>query len=545
MHIEAGELKYVEAEEKVFLIPWARLSRERMTLNGAGTVVHLQKGVIRRVETVDASGADEYPNRRLEYAAKQLAMDLTEKGDIQRITGHENAQLTSVTPDARTTMNSARIYLDFVSQSGETVLDQALAMENVRINSAPIAKPGRPAAATRILKSEVVEMKMRPGGQEIAELKTNAPGTLEFIPNSPGERPRRMDGDPIRLVYGAKNQLQTLLAEKVTTRTENPPRKGKPSPPSTTSSAHLSAEFAPDSGEMTKLEQWDQFRYEEGERQARSVRAVLDNARRRITLIDAARVWDPTGSTSADRIVLEQDSGDFQALGNVASTRLPDKKGSGSAMLSREEPLQAKAARMDAADGNKRIHYEGGVTLWQGANRLDANAVDIDREARRLEARGQVVSQMLDRPKKAGPKQEGAPLFTNIRAPEMIYSDEDRVAHYKGGVQLTRAGLRVDSRELRAFLSDKQEGASVDRAIADGSVEILMTAPARTRRGHSEHAEYFVGEEKVILEGNQPRLDDSLRGTTTGRQLTYFAGDDRLLVNGVEQRPAVSRIKRK
>ena len=29
------------------------------------------------------------------------------------------------------------------------------------------------------------------------------------------------------------------------------------------------------------------------------------------------------------------------------------------------------------------IHYEGGVTMWQGANRIQADTVDIDREKKR------------------------------------------------------------------------------------------------------------------------------------------------------------------
>jgi hypothetical protein len=40
-------------------------------------------------------------------------------------------------------------------------------------------------------------------------------------------------------------------------------------------------------------------------------------------------------------------------------------------------------------------------------------------------------------------------------------------------------------------------------------------------------------------------LQDSLRGVTRGKQLIYFADDDRLLVNGVPAQPAVSKIRRK
>ncbi len=51
--------------------------------------------------------------------------------------------------------------------------------------------------------------------------------------------------------------------------------------------------------------------------------------------------------------------------------------------------------------------------------------------------------------------------------------------------------------------------------------------------------------DKVILEGGQPQFVDSLRGATQGDKLTWFSKDDRLLVNGVEAKPAKSVIHHK
>ena len=41
------------------------------------------------------------------------------------------------------------------------------------------------------------------------------------------------------------------------------------------------------------------------------------------------------------------------------------------------------------------------------------------------------------------------------------------------------------------------------------------------------------------------QLNDTLRGNTRGAQLTYFADDDRLLVDGEPQKPAASRVRGK
>ena len=88
----------------------------------------------------------------------------------------------------------------------------------------------------------------------------------------------------------------------------------------------------------------------------------MDSDQNLIVLDTAARIWDTTGSTTADRIRLDQRTGDFVAEGNVNSSRLPDKdQKKNSEMLSGDAPLQATARKMDSRNRNRTIHYEGGV----------------------------------------------------------------------------------------------------------------------------------------------------------------------------------------
>jgi len=110
---------------------------------------------------------------------------------------------------------------------------------------------------------------------------------------------------------------------------------------------------------------------------------------------------------------------------------------------------------------------------------------------------------------------------------------------------LDRGTTKVRSKELKAFLRDQSDDSSLDHAFADGAVQILQTATDRTRTGTSEHAEYYVDDDKVILEGGQPKFVDSLRGTTQGKQLIWYSNDDRLLVNGAVGQPAQSHLRRK
>ena len=218
-------------------------------------------------------------------------------------------------------------------------------------------------------------------------------------------------------------------------------------------------------------------------------------------------------------------------------------------MLSGDEPLQAVAQRMTAKNGNRLVHYEGNVVLWQGASRIEADRVDIDREKRTLVASGKVRTQFAEQSEAnktpaPGPRPP-APLFTVVQSAQMVYTEQNRLAHYTGGVLLVRPGLRVKGAELRAFLAAEGADSRIEKAYADGRVEIDAAGGGRTRRGTGEHAEYYTAEQKIILRGGQPQLVDSKGGSTRGTELTYYANDDRLQVIGAPGQPATSRIRRK
>jgi lipopolysaccharide export system protein LptA len=134
--------------------------------------------------------------------------------------------------------------------------------------------------------------------------------------------------------------------------------------------------------------------------------------------------------------------------------------------------------------------------------------------------------------------------LTVVHASHLVYSDENRLAVYTGGVLLNRPGLQVKGKELRAFLSQSGADSRLEKAFADGAVEIVQTAQGRTRTGTGEHSEYYTDIQKVLLRGGRPKLVDSLKGTMQGDELTYFANDGRLLGSGSPEKPVSSRIRR-
>jgi len=551
MVIEAGEAYYREAESKVFLLPWSKLTRDSLHMEGQAAVVTLDHGVIKEAVSSAAHGVEDDPGRKVEFAADSLLLRFGEDTTVQEIKGQQNGKLVSTANTMSTTVTGDLIDLQFDVAAKESTLRHALAMKRAVAEARPLPRPGEPMGDTRVLRSEVIHLNMRPGGREIDTVETDGAGTVDFLPNREGQPKRFVTGDHIWIAYGPDNRIQSFRTINASTRTDKP---GTPAPPPMlTTSKELLATFDPKTSDLLLLEQKANFRYEEGTRRATADHATLDQAKDVITLEGSARTTDPTGSAAADRLVMEQKSGDFVADGRVATTRMPDQKTSSSALLSGEEVMQGRAQHMTSAEHNQKLHYEGSAVVWQGANRVEADRIDIDRTRQAFEAHGKVVSQFADKApadkadKTAADttKPPAGPIFTVVRAPDLVYTDETRLAYYQGGAAMVRPGLTVTGKELKAYLNERDADSSLDKAFADGTVKIVSTADKRTRTGTSEHGEYYTGEQKVILAGGDPLLVDTVKGQTRGKQLTWWSNNDRLLVNGAEKRSADSLFRKK
>lgn len=542
MHIEAGQAFYIEDESKVLFSPWTKFTREALHMESGFAAMNLHEGQIQRVDMENARGVQDNGSRKVDFGAQEMHLDFDEHMTVTGVQALREARLISTAATAKTTVTGGRMDLSFTSINKESVLTNAVSTGNSIVTAEPVVKAGVQAADTRILKSDVVRLAMRNNGEEIDRVETDGPGTLDFLPNRPEQPKRNLKGDRIWINYGAENRIDRFRSINATTRTEIASK-----PPRITSSKEILATFD-NTGSLARLEQTTDFKYEEGDRRASAKKATLEQAQDLMTLDGSATTYDPTGKVNADRITLNQKTGDYTADGSVSTVRQPakdTKSSANSAMLDSKEPMQATAKSMTSTKGGQRIHYEGDAKAWQGANRVNSSTLDIDQETHVMEAHGKVETQFVDKSgdDKSGKAKSGPTAFTKVTASDLVYNTETRIAYYTGGVHLERPGLTVDSKELKAYLNDSDADSSLDKAIADGAVKIYSVSTEktgkgkRTRTGTSEHGEYYEKEQKVILTGGRPLVTDSTKRSTQGDELTWWANDDRLLVNGIESRP--------
>ena len=574
MHIETSDLIYKEAEQKIYLSPWSKLQRQTMNVEAQGSVVTLSedkdhRGKVQQIDSDKPNGTDNRKGRQVQYSADHMTAHFDDDGNMTEVLGSPNARVVSIQERAKTVITGDKADLHFGLQTKagneepDSYLQSVIAEGNAVAESSPVEQPGVVPTETRILRSDTINLEMKPGGQEVQEIRTPSKAQLEFKPNRPDQVHRVLESSKMRIIYGDHSYVDTFMGWNVSTRTDKPPAPGqkKPPAPSYTWSDEMIAKFLPNSSSIDHIEQRGNFRYKEADRKASADKAVLEQKINRITLIDRAKVSDDTGSTQGDLIVMDQATGDMDVTGKVLSVRAPDKSQKpGTSMLDQTQPLQAHADKMRSRDNNLHMFYDGNAVMWQGANRISADKIEINRDDETLLASGHVVSELVDNKKTPAPTQAGGksvppaapanPVYTTVKAPHLVYHDDSRVALYSGGVTLLRNAMVVNSDELRAFLTpktdDNSSDSSLDHAFADGALTVVDTlGPNHKRTGSADHGEYYTKADKVILTGGSPQIVDSLRGVTKGKDITYFSGDDRLVVEGDLKKPAFSRMIKK
>ncbi|MDP9053407.1 MAG: LPS export ABC transporter periplasmic protein LptC [Acidobacteriota bacterium] len=554
MKVESGHLSWNEKTGMLMLTPWSRLTRDQTVVEAAQSTVVLNGRDVDWIDAVNGHGTDKQPARQIAYSADMIHLKYNEDHEIQQVTGTGNAKLVAHGTASDTTITGDRVDLNFTDHEGESVLSQATASGHGYLESKPRPDAKGQTGDTKILKSDILSLQMKEGGKDLERVNTQSPGTLEFLPNQPARHRRVLHAaEQMTILYGPKNEIQSFHAGGASTETypsqEELKKKKTGLATSFTSSKTIDASFD-DKGELKFMKQTDNFRYTEGDRKAQADSASLENNTNVMDLEKNARIADATGSTAGDHIRLNQTTGDFDATGHVATTRLPDNQKSASAILDKDEPTLGTADHVVSANRNHLIHYSGNAVVWQTSNRIQADKIDIDRDRKSLIADGKVVTQFEDKPKPDEPVDASRPLqplFTIVKAPHMVYSDKDRLADYTGGVNFWRPSLTITSNALKAFLNpqDSDADSRINHALGDGKVEIVQFGDDRQRVGHSEHAEYYTADGKVVLTGGQPKLDDSKRGNTQGEKLTYYTDNKRLDVDGSAEHKGQSHIRRK
>jgi lipopolysaccharide export system protein LptA len=224
-----------------------------------------------------------------------------------------------------------------------------------------------------------------------------------------------------------------------------------------------------------------------------------------------------------------------------------------------QQPAHISAEHLVADSAKGHAIYSGKARMWQGETVIEAESIELDHPTQVLLAKGNVRGVFPQAAWNPKPRDAASVASLNLTKTTLPATPSKPTAtkarsgpqlgHVRGGL-LTyweaeskgriEQGARVDSEQgsiqadrIDLYFSDGGAANStkqLTRSVANGAV----TVSQQDRRGTSDKAEYTASEGKFVLSEGKPTLYSSTGDTTTGRQLTFFFADDRILVDSAD-----------
>jgi lipopolysaccharide export system protein LptA len=366
--------------------------------------------------------------------------------------------------------------------------------------------------------------------------------------------------------------VSSVIAGGTSVQGKSVPEKtgGVPAQPDRVSTSEvLDVVFLPDGG-VQSITQSGAFTYVDGTEKAWAQRAEYTTADQMLVLSGSPRVADGGMTTTAQTLRMNRATGDAVADGNVKSTYSDLKARPDGGMLASSDPIHVTSRSMTAQRSSAIAVYSGDARLWQNANVVQAPTLQFDRDHRSLVAQGVNVGTML-RPVQGGQSpvttqplpqpvstvlvqvdKDGKVTPVHITSARLEYADAERRIFLNGGVTAKTSDATVTAQQMTVFLRPRNEAepnsrtkpematpGQVDRIVAEH--DVVITQP--TRKAIGDRLVYTAADDRFVLTGGPPSIFDAERGQITGDSLTFYRHDDRVLVEGKETSPTVTRTQ--
>jgi LPS export ABC transporter protein LptC len=331
-----------------------------------------------------------------------------------------------------------------------------------------------------------------------------------------------------------------------------------------------------DAGRWTEARQDGNVRFEEAAPPGRRRTGHAEHARLlesadTLTLSKNAELSDAESDSVAPTIVLNQRTGEARAEGGVRTTyRRVDPQ---SALNFAPQPAHIAADRLAANRASGHALYSGHARMWQGDAVIQAESIELRRDERELAGTGNVNARLPQVAPPAGAEgspaagsapaaagqtagaagqtagaaapaspaaksaMAGEPVTWAVHAARLLYRGADAVTALDQGVRAESRLGRMSAAHMDLFLAQTNGVQQLSKSVSTGGVTVWQGA----RRGTADRAVYTAADGSFVLSGGNPTLFDADQGTTTGRELTFFLADDRILVGSGDGTRTVSR----
>ncbi|HLZ11011.1 MAG TPA: LptA/OstA family protein [Candidatus Acidoferrum sp.] len=536
VEIRGSELEFDRESRRMKLAGPAEATTEGNRMKAGNVTIDLDENFRTRKVVATAGAMGLRPELRSNDAKGSRAMSadtmsaaLTVEGKIAEIEANGNVTGSAESAEEKEEMAANEAVSEFWPATGK-------AKDLTLKGAAKVYTTNRKTGDARELQSDSVHLRFAGAAtQEKARVEmaeTLAPGTLQWTSGaanatSAGDR-TKLAADCLHLDFGETGKAKLLQAAGNVRVDRTAAGKTTQTATSNRGSAQLDAD-----GGWSEMELHGEVRLKDGEKSGQADDAAFSRVAHSIVLSGHAQARDAATETHAAKITFAQETSEILAEGGVRSTDYPGKAG---AVQMGSAPANITSDRLQANSKTGRALYTGHARLWQRESTLEAESIELQRDARTLNASGNVRAVFVQAPagNAGGQAVKKAPQLWYITAANLTYWDKENRAHLEKDVAVQSAEQKIRSAAMELYFTRGGVGSAavpgaqqISRAVGTGGV----TVEQGQRRATAERGEYTASDGKFVMTGGTPTIFDAAEGTTTGRQLTFYLSDATIIVD--------------
>ncbi len=528
---------------------------QQMTLELSAEKLRLELDPAFQARRLLASGQpqlhDLSPQGPVALSADEISSALRADGSVESIVAAGNVHGTRNTPVGGEGIDAGRLQVDLAT--GDNVPRLLTASNGVTLTSTSAAFNG----GTRHVQSDALEIQFakesRPGQTLVESVHTLAPARVDWqnvvmVNGKPVAQSTRMAGKQMTLTFDGQNQLQQLASAGGVEVT----RKLGDAPDETTASRELVARFDK-AGEWATIDQTGDVHFHDAQRTGQAERAHVDRATNTVRLDGSVSFADAATRTTAQSASFAQAAHELRADGHVLTTELHPATASISNLA--QEPAHIAAEHLVADTASGHAVYSGKGRLWQGQSVIEGDTIELDSPTHLLVVKGKVrgvfpqaawTPRLGETPATAAGKTPrpspnqipgratpAAMQLGRVRGGMLTYWETESRGRIEQNARVDSEQGSIQADRIDLYFSDSGAASGtkqLSRSVASGDVVVRQ----EDRRGTSDRAEYTASEGKFVLSEGKPTLYSSTGDTTTGRQLTFYFADDRIVVDSAQ-----------
>jgi LPS export ABC transporter protein LptC len=492
-------------------------------------------------------GADQTVVRGDQLAATFVSA--TNQLEGLRVWGSAGMSTRNGTDGGTDELSAQEIRLNFASLNGRSTLRALEAEKSVHwVSSERKPADGKPGQPGRELFAALLHMSYSNSGEFLESGTAGGGVTLSGIPLGPPthDEIRKLNADSVRFqFYPRANRLRSFDGDgHVAVLYHKPPGPSDKDSAQefSTSSSKMSATFRESDGTADSVRQWDNFAYRDGSRTATSSSSDYDAVKEIMTLEGSPKIEDESATTTGDLVQYDRAHKMLSVRGRVRSVMRPRDGGDAtpfSSSSNAQSPSVVTSDLMEFWTESSRARYSGKVQMLSEDSQLSARALELRNGGAEVEAEGDIRHTLFrkegDAPGKptskstsAGGKSKvksaskSAPIL--VQSSHMKYLNDQNSVRYSENVSLQSDDMMMNADTLDVVLGGDRK--SIERATAHG--KLLMHQAGREIKGQT--GEYYLDLGKCVVTGNPAEISDPQKVKSVARRLTFFTGDDRILV---------------